>query len=169
MSNIDRRKLMVGGAVGAAAAVLAGPALAIVEGDAELRKLWADYLSVLTTIEAAGAAHEPFRAAYEKEWEELADHVIRHRDGNLGKLHDLLWKKHGLEPTWRALNRERDNRQCIVTEIRRTKAESLFGIGVKHMGADRVELEQAIDDARRNIADLIGEEFIAVAEIAPVA
>jgi len=36
-----------------------------------------------------------------------------------------------LEPTHRALQREWDNVERIVTDIRNAKAESLFGIGVK--------------------------------------
>jgi 2,4-dienoyl-CoA reductase-like NADH-dependent reductase (Old Yellow Enzyme family) len=77
-----------------------------------------------------------------------------------------LWQKHGLDALYDASNRE--HRKClrIVKAIRKAKAQSMFGIGVKlsawedwdHIGED--EFVEVIHGVRRDIAALIGDDFI---------
>ena len=164
MSAIDRRKLMAGAAIGTAAVTLAAvPAFGAVGEDAELRELWARYLVQLEAYKKGKATIKARRAPYDAEFKSLRDQYPR----AYGELHNRLWKKHGLEPLSVAWEREGRKLRRIVSAIRHAKAESLFGIGVKlsvtenPLAVDDLDLALAIDDARRDIAALIGADFIA--------
>jgi hypothetical protein len=69
-----------------------------------------------------------------------------------------LWKKHGLNPLYRAVHREDTKIRRIVKAIRKAKAESLFGIGVKLSawedwdGSSEEEFAEVVDGVRRDIA-----------------
>ena len=82
----------------------------------------------------------------------------------LGECHDLLWKKHGLESLCRAVTREHRKLIKITKAIRKAKAATLFGIGVKLSVSECFEdfdVVQAAEDARREIGRLTGVGFIA--------
>jgi hypothetical protein len=136
--------------------------------DAELRQLWAKYLVTLDAHNKAHAAHSELRrrSAVDAEFDALRDNYSQRRHG-LGRLHGILWKKHGLEPSCAAWEREGRNLSRIVKAIRKAKAESLFGIGVKLSvvedpnGVTLDDMAASIDDARRSIAAALGVDFIA--------
>jgi hypothetical protein len=106
------------------------PTIADSSEDAELRQLWAEYLKTLDALEMAKAAHKPMRAAYDAEWASIKYNALS-GDGKFGKLHDMLWKKHGVEPSWRAVNRQWTKIRKIVKAVRKAKAEGLVGVGIK--------------------------------------
>ena len=168
MRPVTRRSVMAGSAAVVAAvpvaALAAVPAIGSVEQDAELRDLWAKYVKQFQILEKAGDAYMERRKPFEAErgeiyWGCAADPAWRKRS-------EILWKKHGLEPFSKASNRE--HRKClrIVKAIRKVRAQSLFGIGVKLSAwEDRdsigdEEFGEVIDSVRRDIAALIGFDFI---------
>jgi len=66
---------------------------------------------------------------------------------------------HGVETAYRPLARERRKLRRIVRAIRKAKAETLFGIGVKLSVTeypDDPDNDTAIDDARRSIGRPLG-------------
>jgi len=165
-TTINRRKaLTVVAAVPAAVALAAIPALASVGEDAGLRQLWAEYLAAIAAHDKAHAIFREARMPYDIEFDLLKVNY-QHR-GGFGELHGLLWKKHGVDPSCNAWNREGRKVRRIVKAIRKAKADSLFGVGVKlsvsedRSAVDQVDLAEAIDDARQAIADLTGVDFIA--------
>ena len=151
----------------AAAAVLSSPVLAAVGEDAELRELWSKYVAQLEAYDKTRAILSERRKPYDAEYDALSASVVNEGDGNLGRLHETLWKKHGIEPFSAASNREGCKLRRIVKAIRKANAESLFGIGVKLSvveGQDdigEVDLAESIDDARQAIAELTGVDFAA--------
>ena len=164
-TTINRRKALTVVAAVPAAVALAVPALASVGEDAELRQLWAEYLAAIAAHDKAHAIFREARKPYDIEFDLLKVNY-QHKAG-FGELHDLLWKKHGVEPSCRAWNREGRKVRRLTKAIRKAKADSLFGIGVKlsvtedRSAVDQVDLAEAVDDARQAIADLTGVDFIA--------
>ena len=165
-TTINRRRALAVVAAVPAAAALSAPALASVGEDTELGQLWAEYLDAIAAHDKAHAIFRKARAPYDIEFDLLKVNYP-HR-GGFGELHDLLWKKHGVEPSCNAWNREGRNVRRITKAVRKAKAESLFGVGVKlsvsedRSAVDQVDLAKAIDDARQAIADLTRVDFIAV-------
>ena len=89
--HTSRRAILAG----AAAVLPASVAAALpVEGDHELRRLWAEYLARAANEETARAAMSPVRDALDAELPPL-DHE---RWDERQKEFDRLWIKHGLEP-----------------------------------------------------------------------
>ena len=87
------------------------------------------------------------------------EHELRY-----GELHDILWKKHGLEPLSNAVTREHRKLAKITKAVRKAKAETLFGIGVKLSVSEFFEeydAAQAAEDARRAIVQMTGFDFVA--------
>jgi len=164
-NQINRRKALI--VVAAAPAAVALPAFASVGEDAELRELWDRYLAQLAAYDRAHTALMERRDPYETEYDALKVGVIEEGDGNLGRLHETLWQKHGLEPFSAAWNREGRNLRRIVKAIRKAKAESLFGIGVKLSVVEdpsvvhEDDLADSIYDALRAIEGLTGIDFVA--------
>jgi hypothetical protein len=165
---INRRKALAVVAAVPAAAALATPALARVGEDAELRELWAKYLVQFAAYVKAWDAAKRLRKAsgYDAE----SDAIRAKFQGSPGDLHRLLWKKHGLEPLYATATREHRKALRIVKAIRKAKAESLFGIGVKLSawedweGISDEEFAEVVDGVRRDIAALIGVDFIAATD-----
>jgi hypothetical protein len=168
-TTINRRRALAVVAAVPAAVALAAPALASAGEDADLRQLWAKYLK---QVEAYRVAHGAYRlrrdvleaelgpkvlprtltqAEYQKHWAEF----------------DRLWETHSLEPLSKAWNREAREVARIVKAIRKAKAETVFGVGVKLAvleditNLDEYDVVQANDDALRAICDLTGVDFIA--------
>jgi hypothetical protein len=166
-TTMNRRRALTVVAAVPAALALAVPALAMPGEDAELRQLWAKYLVQLDPLNKACATVSQRRAAYD------ADHAadcsaLQMAAHNYwgSSAQRRLWKKHGLDPLYDACNREHRKHLRIVKAIRKAKAESLFGIGVKlsawedwdHISDD--EFAGVVDAVRRDIAGLIGDDFI---------
>jgi hypothetical protein len=129
--------------------------------DAELRRLWAKYLDQLDRLDDAELAHKPVRDALDAEWYPLIKSLSL---AEQKKAFDQLWKKHGIEPLSR--RRELESRKLvkITKAIRKVKAETLFGIGVKLSVTECFEeydVIQAAEDARRSLLALTGYDFIA--------
>ena len=161
---ITRRYVMAGSAAAVAVVpALALPAFANAGEDAELRQLWAKYLVLSDAAEKFWAAHREQRdqSGFAAEIEEL---------GHTNKNFDLLWKKHGMEPLYAISLRDDRKQRRVVKAIRKAKAESLFGIGVKlsawedwgHISEE--EFTEVIDSVRRDIAALTGVDFIAATD-----
>jgi hypothetical protein len=166
-NQIDRRRVLAAVAAVPAAAVLSAPAPAAAGDDAELRRLWPLYLEALATTRAAYrvARAQRERSAYDSEFERLRRKPENER--RFGEIHRELWSKFGLGPLHKAAHAEDIKFRRIVDAIRSTKAETPFGIGVKlsawkdwdHIGDE--EFIEVIDDVRRDLANLIGVDFIA--------
>jgi hypothetical protein len=126
---------------GLAAAMIAIPAVGLsmsaeqaIGEDAELRQLWADYLDVLRAMRAAECIYCPARATYEAEFEALkADYPCSH-----GDLHDLPWKKHGLGPLQRAVDREHRKLIRVTKAIRKAKAETRCSASASNSACPRI-------------------------------
>jgi hypothetical protein len=172
LKELGRRELLRGGGVAALAmagtAALSLPAVAdygnLDHGDAELRHLWSQYLAALQALRAAELVYRPAREPYEAEFD-LRKHEYEHELG-YGELHSILWEKHGLEQLSRAVTREHRKLIKITRAIRRARAETMFGVGVKLSASecfDEYDVVQAAEDARRAIAALTGVDFIAAA------
>jgi hypothetical protein len=160
MTTLTRRKAMT--AIAAAPVAVALPVSATEANDDELRRLWAEYLARLEAYQKAREIHMELRKPFDAEFGRLRDNW-QHR-GGFGELHNILWPKYKLEPSSRAWVREGNKLRRIVKVIRKAKAETLFGIGVKLSVTDDPSdpwWEEALDDARRSIAKLTGTDFIA--------
>ena len=78
-----------------------------------------------------------------------------------------LWRKHGLEPLYRAAEREHWKLIRLTKAIRKAKAETLFGIGVKLSvwedwdDVSDDEFAEVVDAVRSDIAALTGVDFVA--------
>ena len=170
MKPVTRRSVTTGLAAAVAAVPALGHAVGTISTDAELRHLWEQYVVQLEIASRAWAAHRRLRksSGYDAEYDSLRP-KYQHR-GGVGDLHDLLWKKHGLEPSAAISDREHRKHRRIVKAIRKVKAESLFGIGVKlsawedwdHIHEE--EFAEVIDNIRRDIAALTGVDFIAATD-----
>ena len=166
-THMNRRTALAAVAAVPAAAALATPALAEVDVDAELREFWSKYLVQLGAVPEACDTHWRLRKAsgYDAEFDALRP-TYRFYQG-YAELHELLWKKHGLEPSSGAAHREDTKLRRIVAAIRKVKAKSMFGIGVKLSAwededhIDDVELAAVIDSVRRDLRSLTGVDFIA--------
>jgi hypothetical protein len=172
MQPIARRKLMQGGAALAVAAAVPTGALANAPAaktaqaeDAELRALWEQYLGQIRIYEKVDRAADKARAAYEAELPPcpegvyLTDHYYAHRS---------LWQKHRLSPLCDATECEFQKLARLVKAIRKAKAESLFGIGVKlsvtEAEPEECDFKDARTDALRTISALTGVNFTSVAK-----
>jgi hypothetical protein len=165
MQKLGRRDLLARGAGVAALAVVGATAIAAKAEetlspteDAELRELWAKYLAQLDRLEQAELVYRPARKPYEAESDSLRDQY--EHAGGFGELHDLLWKKHGLEPLCRMVNREHGK----LIKLTKARATTLFGIGVKLSVSEHFEdydVVEAAEDARRALGQLTGYNFIA--------
>ena len=133
--------------------------------DAELRELWAKYLDQLGRLKGAEAAHSQAREPYQAEYDAVKhEYLDDDGHGRLGDLHRKLWKKHRLEPTMARMTREHRKLIAITKTIRKAKAETLFGVGVKLSASEHFEeydVVEAAEDARRALGMLTGVDFIA--------
>jgi valyl-tRNA synthetase len=84
--------------------------------------------------------------------------------GGTAPRESAFWQKHDVERTYRAWGNEHGKLIRIVKAIRKAKAETLFGIGVKLSVSELFEDEDAVkanENARRSLAALTGVDFIA--------
>lgn len=160
MKPITRRSVMAGAA--AAVAVVPIPALAVADvgGDAELRRLWAEYIAQLSIYWDARDAYRERRAEFDAEIGSIPG------GGSPRPIWNRLWKKRGMEPFSVAWNREGRKLRRVVKKIRMAKAESMFGVGVKLSVFEDEDARDewfgdAIDDARRSLVELTSVDFIA--------
>ena len=158
MQTINRRKAMTAIAAVPVAAALTVPAVAAPGEDAELRRLWSKYLAQFSAYCKADTAHRERREVLEAELGPV-------RWGGWTEF-ERVAEKHGYGAIYDAWNDESCKVRRIVKAIRKAKAETLFGIGVKLSvgaqdpdGVDPSDMAEAIDDARRAIARLTGDDF----------
>lgn len=143
---------------------LALPVAATEGGDAKLRKLWAEYLKQLEAYRKADEVHTIRRDEFDRAMGPRPEGCAR-QDVWEAKF-KRLWQEHDMEPVYEAWNQESKSLGPIVEAIRKAKAETLFGIGVKlsvvedHSAVDEVDLQEAIDDALRAIANMTNVDFI---------
>jgi hypothetical protein len=81
-----------------------------------------------------------------------------------GEDYNRLWRKHKVDGPWRAMNREHRKLIRLTKDIRKAKAETLFGIGVKLSVSEHFEefdVDEANEDARRSLATLTRVDFVA--------
>jgi hypothetical protein len=128
MQPIARRNLMKGGAALTVAAAVPVAAKAAQREDAELRELWAQFLPQLRANDRAKAAVRKQRALFDAELpaKPLGVHPADHWHA-----HQWLWRKHGMDRLYAAWTREGNKLRRLVKAIRKAKAETLFGVGVK--------------------------------------
>ena len=164
MKPVTRRTVMAGAAAAAAVVPVIGKAATATSDDAELRKLWATYLVQLAAYDRAERAYRVPRKAMEAELGPMP------WGGWPNKDFKRAWDKYGMEPLSEAWNREGRKLRRTTKAIRKARAESLFGVGVKLSVVEdpddicEWELSRAVDDARRSIATLIGVDFTAATE-----
>jgi hypothetical protein len=157
--DLNRRAILAG-----AAAVPLAPAVARASGDAELRRLWSEYLKHAAAYAVARKRYEPARAAFDAEFPPCPDDVL---PGTHWRAHDRLWQKHGLDPLDDASNAADTAVRETIAIILHTEAAGLFGIGVKlaalphdYDPQDWVEVAAAV---RLDIDRLIGSGFAELA------
>lgn len=71
-----------------------------------------------------------------------------------------------MEAVWRPMDRLWTKQRKVAEAIRKAKAHTLFGIGVKLSvveGPDEQDWIEALDDGRQALGELIGVDFIAAA------
>ena len=163
---INRRQALAGAGAAAGALAIAGPALASGESDAELRALWGRYVTQYRVYkEAEKVAHET-RAKFDAAHPEMFN-----PDPNDEMLSGDRWAalgperiKYGVDVASNAWTREHTNLISIVTRIRKAKAETMFGVGVKLVASkysEEYDFIEAIVDALRQISVLTGTNFLA--------
>ena len=159
MNPVTRRTAMAGAA---AVAVIPFNGKADVPGeDAELRQLWAKYLAQLKPCLEAKDAFRQKRNMVETELGEFP-----------GCFQDPTWRakwkkrrqESGEVKDYDLWGREARKLRRIVAAIRKTKAESMVGVGIKlsvYEDEDAPDewFGEAIDDALAAIADLTGMDF----------
>jgi hypothetical protein len=163
-SKLSRRALVAG--VSATVPLASVAALATQEpgtSDAELRRLWSEYLARADAHAAAEEKYKPARAAFDAELPPCPDDVL---PGHHWAAHQWLWQKHGLDPLCDTQNEIDTKLHQTIAAILQTEAEGLFGIGVKlsALPADREyldtsEYEDAIAAVLDNIDRLLGSDF----------
>jgi hypothetical protein len=131
--------------------------------DAEIRRLWSEYLIYADAYAAAQEKYEPARAAFDAEYPPCPDDML---SGHHWEACKPLWHKHGLEEIWDARNAADCAMRATIADILRTEAEGLFGIGVKlsSMPADceQEDHEEAITAVLDDINRLLGTAFVVV-------
>jgi hypothetical protein len=180
-TNLSRRAILAGAATASALALpavaaavpspaemICPPALPMLvppEGrasDKRLRQLWSKYLKQVADYEATRQKYEPVRAAFDAELPPCPEDVL---PGHHWKAHEWLWNKHGLEHLNDAWNEADSAIHKTVKAILRTKAESLFGVGVKltalPMQHEEEDWQDAVKAALQDIDRQLGSEFAA--------
>lgn len=164
-SKLSRRGLVVGASATLPLASVA--ALAMQKrgtgDDAELRRLWSEYLSRADAYAAAHEKYAPARAAFDAELPPCPDDVL---PGDHWDAHKWLWQKHGLGPLCDAWNETDAKIYETIATILQTEAEGLFGIGVKLSAlpadtdyVDTTDYENAIKSVLDDIDRLLGRAF----------
>jgi hypothetical protein len=154
-TKLNRRALMAG----AAAVPLASATAVAGQGDADLRRLWSEYLVHADTYAAAREKLAPVRAAFDAELPPCPDDVL---PCHHWQDHQWLWHKHGLDPLTDAWNAaDSAMRKTIAAIILATEATGLFGIGVKLAAGwlDPEDQQDAIAAALGDIDRLLGSGF----------
>jgi hypothetical protein len=130
--------------------------------DAELRKLWNEYLRQTEAVAAAEEALREPRAAFDAEYPPCPEHTL---PGEHFRAHDRLWRKHGLDELTDKLNAAYEELVAIVRRVRQARASSPFGIGVKlavsDQSGDEEDLHESVIDALWMTSKLTGVDFIA--------
>jgi hypothetical protein len=156
MKHLSRRSVTTG----ALAAVTMIPAVGLSVGakatnaevpaeDAELRRLWAEYLVQLRLLKDREVACSAARMGFDAEFPPCPEGVL---PGHHWDAYDWLWRKYGLHRLYSAMNREHRKLIKITKAIRKTKAETLFGVGVKLSVSEcfeEADVVEAAEDARR--------------------
>jgi hypothetical protein len=131
--------------------------------DAELRRLWSEYLGHVDTCATARKKMEPARAAFDAQFPPCPDDVL---PGDHWCAHDWLWQKHDLQSLSDAWHAARAGMRETIDTILQTKAEGLFGIGVKlaamttdQRERDLYEYEDAVVAVFDDIDRLLGSDF----------
>jgi hypothetical protein len=158
MSATSRRAILAG----IAAAVPAASAVASIasNADAELRRLWSEYLKQSAAFDAASEKMKSARAAFDAELPPCPDDVL---PGDHWSAHRWLWEKHGLEALNNAWNAEYSAMLGTITTILQTKVEGLAGIGVKLAAlpadCDGQDCKEAVASVLEDIDRLLGSDF----------
>ena len=182
-STLTRRAILAGAAsvpalalpavapaVPSPAPISARPALPMLDegtaSDKKLRRLWSRYLKQVADYQAACQKYGPARAAFDAELPPCPEDVV---PGDHWQAHQWLWSKRGLDPLCDAWNAAYDAVGKTVKAIQRTKAESLFGVGVKLTALPMEYEEEDCKDAMKSTLDdidrLLGSDF--AANVAP--
>jgi hypothetical protein len=146
--------------------ISARPALPMLDegtvSDKKLRRLWSRYLKQVAEYQTACQKYDPARAAFDAELPPCPEDVM---SGDHWRAHQWLWNKHGLEPLCDAWNAAHDAVGKTAKAIQRTKAESLFGVGVKltalPIDYEEEDCKDALKSTRDDIDRLLGSDFAA--------
>jgi hypothetical protein len=134
-------------------------------GDVQLRRLWAEYVAAFNAHREACETHRKLRKPFDEEFDRQRVNY-QHR-GGFGELYEILWPKYNLEPSSRAWCQAGRKLRRIVKAIRKAKAETPFGVGVKLSAVedpsniDYYELAPMVDEARHIIGEMTDTDFVA--------
>jgi hypothetical protein len=132
--------------------------------DAQLLRLWEQYLSRAQSYATARAVYEPVRAAFGEELSRPCPLGV-----SLGDHWSTMatrWRSYGLPELSDACEQAAEDIRAAIAAIRAVPAEGLIGIGIKLAAlpvgpdaTDEQELAEAIFSASEDIARLTGADF----------
>jgi hypothetical protein len=135
--------------------------------DAQLLRLWEQYLWHAQSYTIARAAYEPVRAAFGEELSRPCPLGVSFGD-HWGAM-ATRWRSYGLPELTDACEQAAEGVRTAIAAIRAVPAEGLVGVGIKLAAlpvgphaADEQELADAIFSASEDIARLTGADFAAV-------
>jgi hypothetical protein len=169
MTIRSRRAILAGASVlatVAAVAPIAARKAATASDDAELRRLWSEYLKHADAYAAAREKYEPVRAAFDAELPPCPNGVV---PGTHLHAHAWLWHKHGLDTLCEAWYAPDFAMREMIPTILHTEAEGLYGIGVKLAALpnhfDTEDLDDAIAAVLGDIDRLLGSDFAEAVQV----
>jgi hypothetical protein len=121
---------------------------------------WEAYLAQFAIYKRAYQAFREARDAFDEQFLPIPADVL---PGDHWNAHQGLYKELGLHRSSPAWNRESRKLASLTKAIRKAKAETLFGVGVKLSVTEHFEefdIVEGAKDARRALAALTGVDFL---------
>ena len=162
-TSVNRRAMLAGSSAVVGAMALAGPALANGGDDAELRALWDRYVPQYRVYkEADKVAHER-RDKFDAAHPDALNHETEIVPGERWRALEPERIKYGVEQAYDVSEHEYEKLGRITKRIRKAKAETMFGIGVKLAVSKHFEEWdniRAMIDALEQIGRVTGIDFL---------
>lgn len=160
-TTITRRAALTGTAA-ATAALATGPAMASAHhSDAELQRLWGEFVAQQNRYNAARAAHDPVRDAFDAACPPSTSTWF---GGDRWRDLQPLWRSFDLDRLTDAWNDEHDKVVALIQTIHATPAEGVYGIGIKlaarHRDWQEEDSEEALVAVLEDVKRLTGGDIL---------